>query len=181
MPRSAHLAALCAVALLLCGCSAVQPVDSSGAFTGAAPLTQLVLQASPEYHVSDANEHGDTHLGDAFVPGIQRYARAFARDFDAQFPPVLAVHGVAAAPAGPGLPVLHVRVAAHEVRCRGDRNCNVKIRLEGVLRDAAGARAWSFSDLLDPDEMDQAGFQQFLDALAAAMVRDHVIAPAGSG
>jgi hypothetical protein len=168
--------------LWLAACSAVQPVASSGAAQLPAPVTTLSVYASPDFKLVEERQRGDTDLGRAFEPGLQRFAVVFARDFTAQFPPMLASHGVAVADAAPELPQLRVRLAGHHSHCKNyttSTDCQIEVRMAGQVR-VGKTQVWSFEDWLDPGEMDPAGFQRVLDALMAAMVHDGVVPPAAA-
>jgi hypothetical protein len=166
--------ALCVVAFLVCACSTAS-IKSDGQFKGGAPLVRLAAWANPD--IRPMQWQGDVMLGLATNPGMRRYAAVFARDFNAQFPQVLAANGIAVADRDASdAALLRLEVTGGEMWYQLGVP-HVRVDITGVLRDAEGAPVWTFSTRVKPEEMDQQAFQQFLDSLIVLMTKDQVIAP----
>ena len=152
------------------------PVRSSGAFGGPAPLDRLIIYASPDFSPEASHEVGDTSIGGWTEPGVRQFARYFAVAFSKKFPPMVAAHGVRILDEERGQPVLSVQVSAYQVQCRAA--CETLVRIDGSLIDGDAAEKWSFSDWLNPEEVDSAGFDKLLNNILAAMIHDGVISAA---
>lgn len=164
----------------LCGCAAVEPVESSGAVSGKAPLSTLALEVSPIYAPNNANQHGSAEIGEAATPGVSRFAGSFARVVSDNLPQLMATHGVSVQARAPGIPLLRMHVAGFRVECHHHKqDCQEEVRVNGSLLDEAGTREWSFSDWLVPDEMDAKGYDIFFNQLLATMSKDQLLPAAG--
>jgi len=186
MKQAIGKAALLVACGIVCSCAVVQQIkqlapvtdlESTGAAGGDTPVTMLAISANPVLSPDDAV---DSAQDQPVFADARNFVEAFARNFSADFALRLNELGIQPHDPGRGIPLLRVRALAYRQNCPDpDRKdaCPTEVQIEGALIDSGGARVWSYSSWVEPDEMNAAGYDDYYKRLLKLMYKDQVIPP----